>query len=103
MDANESLYVICRNGTFILPPNVFRSLEALAPNGFVYVRQDDEVLTISTERIPGAHRRPLNPRIRVQMFRTATRLGIVDLNDSIRVMAISAPARARSGSRPAAR
>ena len=103
MDANEPLYVVCRNGTFILPESVYRALEALVTNGFVYLRQDEESLTISTTRIVGGHRRPLNARVRVQMFRTATRLGIVDLRESIRVMAINALARVPSGSPTAAR
>lgn len=103
MDANEPLYVVCRNGTFILPERIYRALEALGTNGFVYLRQDDDTLTISTTRLTGGHRRPLNARIRVQMFRHATRLGIVNLRDSIRVMAINALARVPSGSPPAAR
>jgi hypothetical protein len=88
MDANEPLYVVCRNGTFILPDNIYRALEALVTNGFVYLRQDDDTLTISTTSVPGGHRRPLNARIRVQMFRNALRLGIVDLKQGVRVMAV---------------
>lgn len=102
MDANEPLYMPCRNGTFILPDSIFRALEALT-NGFVYLRQDDDTLTISTTSLPGGHRRPLNARVRVQMFRNATRLGIVDLRESIRVMAISALVPVPSGSPPAVR
>ncbi len=103
MDANEPLYVVCRNGTFILPESIYRALEALVTNGFVYLRQDEDSLTISTTRVVDGHRRPLNARVRVQMFRNATRLGIVDLRDSVRVMAINALARVPSGSPPAAR
>ena len=102
MDANEPLYVVCRNGSFILPRSIYRALEALT-NGFVYLRQDEDSLTISTTRLNGGFRRPLNERMRAQMFRHATKLGIVDLYDSIQVMVISAPARAQSGSPPAAR
>jgi hypothetical protein len=101
MDANEPLYVICRNGAFILPERIFRALEALGTNGFVYLRQDDDTLTISTTRLADGHRRPLNARIKSQMFRTATRLGIIDLRESIRVMAINALAPVPAGSRPA--
>jgi len=103
MDANEPLYMPCRNGTFILPESIYRALEALVTNGFVYLRQDEETLTISTTRVVGGHRRPLNARVRVPMFRNATRLGIVDLRDSIRVMAVNAPARVPFGSPPAVR
>lgn len=103
MDANEPLYVVCRNGAFILPDSVLRSLSAMAANGCVYLRQDEDTLTISTIRMAGGHRRPLNARIRVPMFRTATKLAIVDLREAVQVMAISASARAPSGSRPAVR
>jgi hypothetical protein len=104
MDANnEPLYVVCRNGTFILPESVFRALEALVTNGFVYLRQDEDTLTISTTKLADGHRRPLNARVRAQMFRTATRLGIVDLRESIRVMAINGFAPAPLGSPPVVR
>lgn len=86
MDAN---YIICRNGVFILPEHVCRALEALITNGFVYLRQDDEVLTICTSRIPDGHRRVLSGRFRVPMFRDAKKLAIVNYNDSLRVMAVS--------------
>jgi hypothetical protein len=88
MDANEPLYVVCRNGTFILPESVYRALEALVTNGFVYLRQDEETLTISTTRLVGGHRRPLNARIRVPMFRAASKLGVIDLHDGVRIMAV---------------
>lgn len=101
MDANEPLYMVCRNGTFFLPESIYRALEALVTNGFVYLRQDHDTLTISSTRLVGGHRRPLNARVRVPMFRTATRLGIVDLRDSIRVMALNALAQAPCGSPPA--
>src|SRR5688500_14020879 len=102
MDANEPLYVVCRNGAFILPDVIYRSLAALVTNGFVYVREDEDTLTISTTRSTGGYRNLLNARVRVPMFRGATWLGIVDLRESIRVMAISALVRAPSESLPAA-
>lgn len=86
MDAN---YILCRNGVFILPEPVCRALEALVRNNFVYLRQDDEVLTISTTRIEGGRRRVLSGRFRVPMFREAKKLAIVNYNDSLRVMAVS--------------
>lgn len=89
MDANESLYVVCHNGVFSLPESVYKSLARLVTNGFVYLRQDFDMLTISTERITGGYRRVLQTRFRAQMFREATRLGIVNLNDSIRVIAVN--------------
>jgi hypothetical protein len=88
MDANESLYVFCRNGAFVLPEELFRSLQSLVTNGFVYLRQDDDVLTISTTRIVQGYRRVLNGRFRSPMFRNARQLAIMNLQESVRVMAI---------------
>lgn len=93
------MYVVCNNGVFNLPEEIFRSLSAFATNGFVYLREDDDVLTISTTKITGGRRRTLNTHYRSPMFRGASELAIVDLRESIRVMAV---ARAQSGSRPAA-
>ena len=89
MDAKESLYIVCRNGVFILPEHVCKALHALIRHGFVYLRQDDEVLTISTTRIEGGRRRVLSGRFRAPMFREAKKLAIVNYNDSLRVMAVS--------------
>ena len=88
MDANEPLYVVCHNGVFMLPERVYQSLAALVRNGFVYLRQDEDGLTISTTRIADGRRRVLQTRFRAPAFRTATRLAIVDLKESIRVMPV---------------
>ena len=89
MDANEPPYIVCRNGVFILPERVCKALHALITNGFVYLREDDEVLTISTTRIEGGRRRMLSGRFRAPMFRGAKKLAIVNYHDSLRVMAVS--------------
>lgn len=102
MSANEEQYVVCSNGVFTLPDAIFRSLSTLVTNGFVYLREDTDVLTISTTKIAGGHRRVLNARFRAPMLREASRVAIVNLRESIRVMAIE-PARARRESRSAAR
>lgn len=107
MDAKDPLYVVCQNGVFILPDRVLRSLEANVSNGFVYLRQDDDTLTISATRIADGRRRLLNGRFRAPMFREATRLAIVDYHDSLRVMPVefrvNATARVRRESPPADR
>lgn len=89
MDAKEALYVVCHNGVFVLPDQVFQTLSAQVRNGFLYLRQDDEVLTISTQRVVDGHRRALSPRFRVPMFREAKKLAIVNLRESLRVMIVS--------------
>lgn len=88
MDANQPLFVVCRNGVFLLPEHVYATLSSQVTNGWVYVRQDEESLTISTTRITGGFRRLLNVRMRAPMFRDATKLGIVDYKESIRVISV---------------
>ena len=88
MDAKDSPYVPCRDGVFILPPQVYRALSAQATGGFFYLREDEDVLTISTSRLADGLRRAVNARFRVPMFRNATCLAIADYSDSIRVMAV---------------
>lgn len=106
MDAKEPLYVVCQNGVFTLPEHVVNSLSAQVTNGFVYLREDADSLTISTTRIAGGRRRVLNPRFRSQMFREAIKLGVVDFRESIRLIAVehrvNATARVRRESPPAA-
>jgi hypothetical protein len=89
MNPNEPLYVVCHNGVFVIPDALFRSLSALVKNGFVYLRQDIDTLTISSTRIADGRRRVLNGRFRANMFREATRLAIVDLRGTIQVMAVT--------------
>lgn len=95
----EPQYVICRNGVFVLPDRVVRSLSAHC-RGSVYLREDEDVLTISASQVLDGHRRPLTARFRVLMFREATRLAIVDVHDSLRIMGIEwrgKPSRRRAG------
>lgn len=102
---NEPMFVVCHNGVFILPDEVVKSLSTLVTNGFVYLREDEDMLTISTTRLAEGRRRVLQSRYRAPMFREATKLAIIDLKESIRVMAvekrINATARVRTESPPA--
>ena len=84
----EPQYVVCRNGVFLLPDGVMQSLSSFVSNGFVYTREDEDTLTISTVRLTDGRRRALQSRFRAPMFRDATMLAIVDLKESIRVMAV---------------
>jgi len=89
MDANELLYVVCRNGSFALPEHLCKLLQSLMTNGFVYLREDEDVLTISTTRITDGRRRLMRGHFRVPMFRDAKKLAIVNYQQSLRVMAIT--------------
>jgi hypothetical protein len=106
MSDNEGSYVVCVNGVFILPEHVYKSLATLVLKGFVYIREDEDVLTISTVKIAGGHRRVFNSRYRAPMFRNFGKLAIVNLHESIRIMAVEtakASRRARRALRPAGR
>jgi hypothetical protein len=48
MHETEPTYVVCRNGVFMLPDELVKSLGSQVTNGFVYTRQDEDVLTISS-------------------------------------------------------
>lgn len=88
MSANEPQYVVCYGGVFLMPEAVLRSLSAAMRNGFVYLRQDADTLTISSTRIADGRRRVLNGRVRAPMFRDATQLAIVNLSGAVLVMAV---------------
>jgi hypothetical protein len=89
MPLRHAIYVACQNGLFVLPEKVLAALEVLAPRKIVYLRQDEDSLTISPERIADGRRRQLHAHYKVPMFRTATKLAIVDMRDSIRLMAVA--------------
>src|SRR5256885_15150877 len=103
MSLPDPVYVVCRNGVFGLPEAIYQTLAALVPRGMVYLREDEDVLTISTYKLAGGRRRQLNGHYRAAMFRTATQLAIIDLKESLRIMAVGwrAP-RARGWSPPRA-
>jgi hypothetical protein len=88
MDINESRYMACRNGVFFLPDAVLTSLAAFVLKGVVYLREDADMLTISSTKVTGGHRRVMGSRFRASMFRDATMLAIVDFKDSIRIMGV---------------
>jgi hypothetical protein len=88
MDAKEAQYVVCHNGVFFIPEKLVKSLAGLVRNGFVYLRQDGDVMTISTTRITDGRRRLLNGRFRAAMFRDARKLAILDLRGVVQVMAV---------------
>ena len=85
MPANEPHYVVCSNGFFVLPDDVYTALAALVPKGFVYVRQDEDSMIIATGRITDGRRRQLADHYRAPQFRDAVTLAIVDMKDSLRI------------------
>jgi len=86
---NEPFYIVCYNGVFVLPDAIYKSLASLARNDFIYWREDEDGLLISTTPIADGRRRVLHTRIRAQMLRNARQVAIVDLKESIRVMPVT--------------
>jgi hypothetical protein len=72
----------------VLPDDVFERFAEQVPKRMVYLREDDDVLTIARERIPGGRRRQFVHRYRAAMFRGARLLAIVNYQESLRVMAV---------------
>ena len=88
MDANQQHFVVCHRGVFILPDALYESLSNFLSHGALYIREDEEVLTISATKLEGGYRRAASSRFRIPMFREARTLGIVDFRDSLRVMVV---------------
>ncbi len=84
----ELLIVPCLNGVFTIPEPIYSVLHELTKSEIVYLRQDEDALTISPVRLADGKRRQLHPQYRIQMFRYATRLAIIDLVEGIQVMPV---------------
>jgi len=84
----DPTFIPCAGGLFTLPPEISASLNEASPKGLIYVRQDDETFTISVERIQDGRRRRLANEMKVAMFRTATKLAILNLPEGVRIMAV---------------
>lgn len=80
-------YADCTAGLFELPQSVLHSLRKAAPSGMIFQRADEDVLTFSPTPLSGGRRRRLSNSYRAMMFRNATRLAFLVLNDTVHVMA----------------
>lgn len=72
----------------MLPDDVFEAFAEQVPKRMVYLREDEDVLTIARERIPGGRPRQLAARYRSPMFRAAKLLAVVNYRESLRIMAV---------------
>jgi len=86
--APEPIYAVCQNGVFNIPEELVASLEAYSPRRIVYLRNDEDSVTISTSVLTDGRRRQLTNHYRVPMFRGVTRVAIIDLKESLRVMPV---------------
>jgi hypothetical protein len=80
--------IACVSGVFTLPDEMFRNLKRAAANGLIYIRQDEDSMILSPTRIADGRRRQLNRQYRAQIFRTATRLAVIEMGDTVRLMAV---------------
>jgi hypothetical protein len=84
----EPIFIPCQNGVFNIPEELVDSLAALSPRRIVYLRDDEDSMTIATVPLVDGRRRQLNSRYRSPMFRMATRLAVVDMKESLKIMAV---------------
>jgi hypothetical protein len=81
-------HIHCAGGAFSLPASAFARLEDACTSGLVYLRQDEDTLTISPVKLADGRRRRLNNHYRVTGFRTATRLAVMELGETIVLMPV---------------
>ncbi|HEY5609596.1 MAG TPA: hypothetical protein VIL97_00200 [Thermoanaerobaculia bacterium] len=82
----EPRVVVCNNGFITLPDEIYETLRSAAPNGIVYVREDQDVVTISIGKLKDARRRQLHHRYRIRALRDAARVAIIELPDGVQLM-----------------
>lgn len=63
-------------------------LRNACPAGLIYTRSDEDVFTISTNRIVDGRKRRLNESYKIPMFRNVSCIALIDLNENIRLMAV---------------
>ena len=84
----EILPVRCINGVFMIPDALLRKLQNDSPKGYMYLRQDEDVLTIAPFRLADGRRRMVNARVRAPIFRQATHVMVVPVGETLQVMPI---------------
>lgn len=85
---------------FTLPPELFDVLKNAAPAGFVFLREDEDVLTISAEKMNGSRRRQLNHTYKALSFRSAILLSVVNIADTLQLMPVEWRKRRLTPSQP---
>lgn len=82
----ESRVVACNNGFIVLPDELYETLRSGAVNGSVYLREDEDVVTISVAKLQGARRRLLNHGYRIHALREASRVAIIEFPEGVQLM-----------------
>jgi hypothetical protein len=80
--------VPCANGVFEIPLPMFEQMRVAAAYGMVFVREDEDSMTISADELADGKRRQLHPHYRAHGFREATRLVIVPMPSMLKVMPV---------------
>lgn len=71
-----------------LPQEVYEALRAASPSGMVFLRHDEDVLTISPTRFLDARRRQLHQSYRSPILRAAVKASVMVLGEVIQVMPV---------------
>lgn len=82
------MFVLCSNGIFHLPDAAFEKLAANADNGQIFIREDEDGVTISPEHLLGGRRRLLKKKCKALSLREATEVAVIDLGPDVRIMPV---------------
>jgi hypothetical protein len=94
--------VRCIAGVFTLPPEIFEALQAAATTGLIYLREDEDMLTLSPTRFTDARRRQLHPSYRILKYRDVVKVAIINMDENIRIMPVEWRTRSSARRRRAA-
>jgi len=80
--------VPCANGIFLLPDSTFERLAANSRSGLVFIREDEDGVTISPEPLSDGRRRQLKKKCKALSLREATEVELIDMGDDVRIMPV---------------
>lgn len=85
----ETIQISCVSGVFTLPAEVFAVLKRSSSSGMIYLREGEESVVISPTPVTGGRKRQINQHYRVSVFQDATKLALVEVGETILLMAVS--------------
>ena len=72
----------------MLPDEVFDRLAANSRAGQVFIREDEDGVTISPDHLLGGRRRLLKKKCKALSLREATEVALIDLGSDLRIMPV---------------
>lgn len=82
------MFVLCSNGIFLLPDATFEKLAASTRYGQVFIREDEDGVTISPEHLMDGRRRLLKKKCKALSLREATEVAVIDLGSDVRIVPV---------------